>query len=545
MSKLAQYINRHIIGNVFDSPTVISHYTTDRSILEYRPRLVAFPKNTTDLRKLIRFSHQLAAKGYELPVTLRGTGLDATGAAIGSGLLISTASLNRIEEIDLRGRLVRVQPGVTLGDLNQALSLHGLWLPVSYHPNATIGGLIANAPRDNLSQRYGGIAAAVERLEFVLSDGTVTELSPYSARSVRHLIQTTARRSATTTTEARLYRQLNQLLDRHADLVAADPRLSRIRTKHQWNLLPLIFGSQGTLGAITDIILHVELLPSTPRRLAAIFRDLSAALNFLSAVKPLTPRTTKLFDLRIFAQAAAHGVQPEFFGRSVPQGWLVQLSFDDRPFRTNRKLRRCQELLPASSRVLTETPETATAFTKLDSALLTYLNTDGDHSPIVPDVYLPPDRLPDFTAGLSLLEQTLSLNLPLYGSYLTNNYQVRPGFNYQELSGRQSAIAFLRQYLQLVTDCGGSVTGGSPAGRLKLAPSTTARPTDPNTKVTKSSAATAQPTVSPSDLSALAAAVKTTFDPYNIFNPDLQLGADLSQSLRHLRTHNHSGLVTP
>lgn len=545
MSKLAQYINRHIIGNVFDSPTVISHYTTDRSILEYRPRLVAFPKNTTDLRKLIRFSHQLAAKGYELPVTLRGTGLDATGAAIGSGLLISTASLNRIEEIDLRGRLVRVQPGVTLGDLNQALSLHGLWLPVSYHPNATIGGLIANAPRDNLSQRYGGIAAAVERLEFVLSDGTIAELSPYSARSVRHLIQTTARRPATSTTEARLYRQLNQLLDRHAGLVAADPRLSRIRTKHQWNLLPLIFGSQGTLGAITDVILHVELLPSTPRRLAATFRDLSAALNFLSAVKPLTPRTTKLFDLRIFAQAAAHGVQPEFFGRSVPQGWLVQLSFDDRPFRTNRKLRRCQELLPASSRVLIETPETATTFTKLDSALLTYLNTDGDHSPIVPDVYLPPDRLPDFTAGLSLLEQTLSLNLPLYGSYLTNNYQVRPGFNYQELSGRQSAIAFLRQYLQLVTDCGGSVTGGSPAGRLKLAPSTTARPTDFHPKATKSSAATAQPTVSPSDLSALAAAVKTTFDPYNIFNPDLQLGADLSQSLRHLRTHNHSGLVTP
>ena len=249
--------------------------------------------------------------------------------------------------------------------------------------------------------------------------------------------------------------------------------------------------------------------------------------------------------MRIFAQAAAHGVQPEFFGRSVPQGWLVQLSFDDRPFRTNRKLRRCQELLPASSRVLIETSETATAFTKLDSALLTYLNTDGDHSPIVPDAYLPADRLPDFTAGLSLLEQTLSLSLPLYGSYLTNNYQVRPGFNYQELSSRQSAIAFLRQYLQLVTDCGGSVTGGSPAGRLKLAPSPNARPTDSQPKATKSSAATAQPTVSPSDLSALAAAVKTTFDPYNIFNPDLQLGADLSKSLRHLRTHNHSGLVTP
>ena len=519
MSKLAQYINRHIIGNVFDSPTVTTHYATDRSILEYQPRLVAFPKNTTDLRKLVRFSHQLAAKGYELPVTLRGTGLDATGAAIGSGMIISTACLNRIEEIDLRGRLVRVQPGVTLDDLNQALSLHGLWLPVACHPHSTIGGLIANAPRDDFSRRYGGIAAAVERLEFVLSDGTVTELCPYSARSVRHLTQTTAHRQTTFTTEARLYRQLNQLLDRHADLISADSRLSRIRTKHQWNLLPLVFGSQGTLGAVTDIILHVEVLPSTSRRFAATFRDLSAALRFLTTVKSLTPHTAKLFDLRIFAQAATHGVQPEFLGRNVLQGWLVQLSFDDRPFKTSRKLHRCQELLPASSRILIESPETAAAFSKLDSALLAYLNTDGDHSPVVPDVYIPSNQLPDFIAGLSLLEQTLNLTLPLYGSYLTNNYQVRPGFNYQELSGRQAATTFLRQYLQLVTNCGGSVTGGSPAGRLKIAP--------------------------PSDLAALTAAIKTTFDPYNIFNPDVQLGADLSQSLRHLRTHNHSGLVTP
>lgn len=540
MSKLAQYINRHIVGNVFDTPTVCAHYANDRSILEYRPRLVAFPKTTTDIRKLVRFSHQLATKGYDLPITVRGSGLDTTGAAIGSGLLISTACLNRIEEIDLRGRLVRVQPGVTLGDLNQALSLHGLWLPISTHPKATIGGIISNALHDNLSYYYGGISACVERIEFVLSDGTITEFAPYSSRSVRHL-------QHNNTTEAKLYRQLGQLLDRHADLLqpsasttsakpnrsatspryftpslAGYPYLNQIRTKHQWNLLPLVFGSQGTLGVITDIILHVELLPPTVQRLAATFHDLSSALRFLEATKPLAPRTAKLTDLRIFHQAAKNGIQPEFLGRKIPQGWLVQLSFAGRAYKTNRKLRRCLELLPTSSHTVVEDATNVNVFKQLDSALTAYLNTEGDHSPIISDAYIAPEKLPDFVAGLALLEQTLGCQLPLFGSYLTNNYQVRPGFNYQELSGREDATNFLRQYLQLIADCDGTASGGTPEGRLKLMPTSTSDTTK-----------------------ALAAAVKTTFDPYNIFNPDVKLGAELSQSLRHLRTHNHSGVMTP
>ena len=523
MSKLAQYINQHIVGTVFDTPTVRSHYATDRSILQIIPRLVAFPKNTTDLRKLVRFSNQLAAKGYELPVTVRGTGLDQTGAAIGQGLIISTACLNQIEEIDLRGRLVRVQPGVTLGSLNQALSLHGLWLPIAADPQATIGGLIANAPRDDFSSRYGGISASVERVELVLADGAAIEVSPYSRHAVRRLLQSN-------TSEAKLYRRLEQLLNRHADLImnahprrpslAGYPYLNRVRTKHQWNLLPLVFGSQGTLGIISDIILHVELLPPPTRRLIATFRDTAAALHFLRQVTPLAPRTIKLYDLRIAEVAAAQGVRPEFLGRKIPQGWLVELSFDDRPFRTARKLHRSLDLLPASAHPLVETDDNATSFAELDSMLLTYLNT-GDHSPIVPDVYIPPENLPDFLAGLSLLEQTLEIPLPLYGSYLTANYQVRPAFSYSDLAGRQAATNFLRQYLRLVQDCGGSVTGGSPEGRLKVNPdaSDASLPTD--------------------------AAVKTAFDPYNILNPEVKLGAELSQPLRHLRTADRPGIVTP
>ena len=111
MSKLAEYLNRHTIGNVFDRTTICDQYSTDRSILKITPRLVAVPESTDDIRKLMRFADQLAARDYYLPITVRGSGLDKTGASIGEGMIISMEKFCHIEEIDVRGRLVRVQPG--------------------------------------------------------------------------------------------------------------------------------------------------------------------------------------------------------------------------------------------------------------------------------------------------------------------------------------------------------------------------------------------------------------------------------------------------
>ena len=203
MSKLAEYLNQHILGNVFDSPLIREAYSTDRSILKMTPRLVALPETTNDIRKLLRFSSQLASRDFKLPVTVRGTGLDKTGASIGSGLIISTEKLNHIEEIDVRGRLVRVQPGITLGALNEALRLQGMCLPIVYDPRATIGGLIANCPNDDASERYGGIFRFVDRLEVVLASGDIVQLSPQSLRSVEAKI-------ASTLPEGELYRKIDR-----------------------------------------------------------------------------------------------------------------------------------------------------------------------------------------------------------------------------------------------------------------------------------------------------------------------------------------------
>ena len=122
MGKVAKYLNQLTIGNVFDTPDVLEAYATDCSVLRIKPKLVAFPESTEDIRKIMRFCYQLSLKDIKIPVTVRGSGLDEMGADLTNGLLISTEKLNRLLEADKRERLVRVQAGMTLKELNTALS---------------------------------------------------------------------------------------------------------------------------------------------------------------------------------------------------------------------------------------------------------------------------------------------------------------------------------------------------------------------------------------------------------------------------------------
>ena len=91
MNKIAKYINQHIIGNVFDSPSILEKYSTDRSALKITPRMVAIPENTSDVRRIVRFVNQLSKKSVHLPISVRGSGLDKTGADLGTGLVLSTS----------------------------------------------------------------------------------------------------------------------------------------------------------------------------------------------------------------------------------------------------------------------------------------------------------------------------------------------------------------------------------------------------------------------------------------------------------------------
>lgn len=529
MSKLAKYLNRHIIGNVFEQPSIVQAYTADRSILQYTPRFVALPEVADDVRRLVRFANQLAMRNFRLPITVRGSGLDKTGAAIGDGMLISLERLNHIEEIDVHGRLVRVQPGITLGSLNAALALQGLTLPIDADPRMTIGGLIANCYNDDFTNRHHGIFHYVEQTEVVLASGDIVQLRPYTTRAIDAKMQATS-------VEGALYRKVEQILDQHGDTVtermmrpfdtAGYADVTRVRQGHTTNLLPLMFASQGTLGIITDVILRVNLLPPDQRQMIAVLRDTKTLLRALDFIKDLEPAVIRIYDMRIIEIATTEGNRPSLLEQSPDDGWLLEVGFDFRRSKTSRKLQQCLSVLPTGTFAVLETKENTTDFYDLRTALLSYLNTDqnGLRLAVLDDVYIPSYKLTEFTQDLQMLEETLGITLPLFGSFATSNYSVRPVIDCTSLDGRQLLMSFLRQYSRLVVKHSGSLTGGSPEGRVKLLPG-------------------AQPL--PENELQLYRDIKSAFDPYNILNPGVKLDVDTKDVLRHLRTTVRPGLITP
>ncbi len=519
MSELAKYLNRHIVGNVFGRSAIRELYATDHSILHITPRIVALPENTDDIRKLVRFSNQLAEKGFQLPVTVRGTGLDKTGAAIGEGMIVSIEKLNNIEEIDPRSRLVRTRPGITLNELNTALGIEGLCLPIVADPNLTIGGLIANCTTDDAANRYGGIFHYVERAEVVLSNGDIVQMLPRGARSVSSKMNRD-------TFEGELYRGIDRIYTEHSNIInqlmqrqfnpAGYAAITLTKRGRTTDLLPLMFASQGTLGIITDVILRLEVLPNPPRRIMIAFHDHRAAMRFLSFAKTLDPVILNLYDLRIAEMASEHGKKSKFFRSKIGSGLLVIVGFDDTSHKTSRKVRKSIEALPKGTYAVTESNDNTVDFQEFYSTLTSFLNDvpEGERTPVVDDFYIPDVHLGEFLEKLKELETTLKLDLPLYGSYATNNFNVRPDIDLTSTEGRETTLNFLRHFGRIVNTCSGSLTGGTPEGRVK---------------------AIAMPAFSPEERS-LYLDIKKTFDPNNILNPGVKLGTDLYDVVRHLRT---------
>jgi FAD/FMN-containing dehydrogenase len=270
MSRIAHYLQEHLVGEVTDSLDVRRYFSHDTSILQVTPSVVVYPANENDVRKTARFCWQLAERGKILPITPRGGGTDTSGAAIGSGVMMAfTAHMNRILALNPGKEFVTLEPGITFGALQQTLYTHGLFLPPypASSAYATIGGGLANNSIGEKSVKYGDMRKYVEKLSVVLANGEIIETGPISKRELN-------RKMGLTSLEGNIYRGIDGLLEENQALL--NDERSRMRAKHNrsgynlfevkkkgtFDLTPLFLGSQGTLGIITEATL--QLIPHNP-----------------------------------------------------------------------------------------------------------------------------------------------------------------------------------------------------------------------------------------------------------------------------------------
>jgi FAD/FMN-containing dehydrogenase len=534
MSKIASYLQEHILGEVSTNPAVLKALSIDASVLQITPEMAVYPRVTNDIRKVARFTNQLAEKGHVLPLTTRGSGTDQTGAAIGSGIsLVLPAHMNRIFEFDSKQKLIRLQPGVNAKAVNEALSLQGMAipaLPVS-SDYSTIGGAVMNNASGPLSGRYGDMSQWVYQLEVVLANGDVLQTERLSKRDLN-------KKKGLQTLEGEIYRSLDNLIEDNkeliADKLADDARdnvgyasLAKVKNRDgSFDLTPLIIGSQGTLGIVSEMILRAQFVSSQQTAAFITFASKETARDTLDALVDLEPAVLEYFDGALFAQAEKQGKTYSFY--NAASGTFdagVLIAFDDFNDRARaHRMKKVQKLLNGVDGQLNiaDGPDAdqLLAAREVTAYLLSPMGKDISAPPLFDGAYVPSERLGVFEKGVAELAAKHHVELPVHIRVLDGTVYTRPGLQLHKVSDKQKIFKLLEEYSELIERCGGHLIGEAGEGRVK--------------------ARFAYKHLD-DDVLQLFASVKEIFDPNGILNPGVKQTAELRSLVSQLRTTDDNG----
>ena len=107
-------------GAVISEPAELRTYECD-GLTGHRavPQAVVLPRSTEEVQAAVRVCREHGA-----PFVARGAGTGLSGGAVpvAEGIVIGLARMNRILEVDVPNRRVRVQPGVTNLDVTRAVA---------------------------------------------------------------------------------------------------------------------------------------------------------------------------------------------------------------------------------------------------------------------------------------------------------------------------------------------------------------------------------------------------------------------------------------
>lgn len=532
MSKIAHYLQEHVIGEVMTSVDARRYFSTDASIFSIAPALILYPRNENDIRKTARFTWQLAERGRVIPITARGSGTDQTGAALGAGImLVFPAHMNRILELDSKSGMVSVEPGINYGKLQQALHTHGRFLP-PYPASAeysTLGGAVANNASGEKSIKYGDTRAYVQALRVVLANGEIIETGRINKREL-------SKKLGLATFEGEIYRLVDTLLEEQNNLVEQLKRnltmnnagYDLLDVKHSdgsLDLTPLFVGSQGTLGIITEVLLATEAHnPETTLMLAA-FDDIENAQATILELRKLTelPSSLEMIDGNLLNQI--HAINPNQLKELIKPPFpklLLFIEYDTINERQRKKvLKRAQKIFEKyASNLQTETSlerqQQLWKIRQASSILLSHSEGSQRAVPIIEDAAVPPSQLGTLLSGVYELYGRLNCAPPaIWGHAGDGNIHMQPLLNLSQVGDRQKAFKLMDEYYKLVISLGGTVSAEHNDGRLRA------------------------PYVERqygTEAYALFQKVKQIFDPYGTLNPGVKVGSSLEDNKGIIRS---------
>ena len=295
-SALERKLRGAMNGEVLFDRVSRGRYATDASIYQIVPVGVAMPRNADDVAAALGI-----AREEGVSVLARGGGTSQNGQAINDALVLDTTrGLNRVLEIDPRGRRCIVEPGVVLDELNRILKPHGLWFPVdvSTASRATIGGMAGNNSCGTRSIRYGTMRDNVISIDALTADGTSLHFGPADRAEAMRNVEGSDRG---------LFRDLLALGAREAaEIRKRFPNVLRrvggynidalVPNGATNNFAHLLVGSEGTLGISTRLELKLSPLLKSRAVGACHFARFYDAMDAAQHLVTLGPIAVELVD---------------------------------------------------------------------------------------------------------------------------------------------------------------------------------------------------------------------------------------------------------
>jgi glycolate oxidase len=390
-------------------------YTLERS----QPEVVVLPRATAEVAAVVR-----ACRRHDVRFVPRGAGTGLSGGClpIRAPVMIGLARMNRILELDVANRTVRVEAGVVNRDVSTRAAAYGLYYAPdpSSQPACTIGGNVAENSGGPHTLKYGVTTNHVLSVQLVCADGSVVELG------------------------------------------------GGCEDRPGYDLRGVVIGAEGTFGLVTEATLRLLPLPEGVRTLLATFDridDASAAVSGIIGAG-IVPAALEMMDALMIAavEAAYH------FGFPKDAEAVLIIEIDGARVALDRQADRivglCQERGARDVRVAADETERALlwksrkrAFGAVGRLAPNYCTQDG---------VVPRTKVPEILRTIRAVADEHKLRIA--NVFHAGDGNIHPILLYDERDPAQvgRVLAAGRRILEACVALGGSLTGEHGIGVEKM-----------------------------------------------------------------------------
>jgi len=389
--------------------------TFDRAV----PLCVTFPETTAEVSRIVQLCNK-----HGVPFVPRGAGTGLSGGVVAVGsLVIATARLNKILEIDVPNRQAWVQPGVVNMHLSKAVAADGLHYapdPSSQYA-CTIGGNVAENSGGPHTLKYGVTTNHILSLEVVLPDGTIAMMGSPAA-----------------------------------DFPGYD-------------LVGVFVGSEGTFGIATRVLVRLTPLPEGVKTILAIYDSIKDACRGVTEIlgRGILPAAIEMIDQKTMraVEQYIHAGFPDDAAAAL----LVEVDGlqDDLEMQATAVMEACKATNVRSARLAKDDAERAKlwkgrkqAFGALGRLAPNYYTHDG---------VIPRTKLPEVLEEITKIEK--EQRVIIANVFHAGDGNLHPVVLYDERE--EGVIERVRKagedILKLVCKVGGGLSGEHGIGIEKLA----------------------------------------------------------------------------